>query len=65
VPFLLLAAEARGTEWAWLALAYALPVIALALYGTAGNISLVFSALILFAVIAWKSWKNVESAPPP
>lgn len=48
VPFLALAAEARGLDWLWLAAVYALPLIALALYGPAGNISLVFSALILF-----------------
>jgi hypothetical protein len=48
LPFAVLGAEARGLDWAWVGLAYALPFVALSLYGTAGNISLVAAALILF-----------------
>jgi hypothetical protein len=62
VPFLVLAAEARGPDWAWLAVAYTLPVIALALYGTAGNISLVLSALSLCGLMARRSFKRAVPA---
>ena len=51
VPLIVLAAEAHWMDWAWLALAYGVPFIALGLYGTAGNMSLVASALILWLLL--------------
>lgn len=54
VPFLALAAIARGVGWLWLTLAYALPLGSLALLGSAGNVSLVFSACVLFGIAAGK-----------
>ncbi len=51
-PFVLLAGEARGLDWAWLGLAYVIPVIGLSVFGTAGNASLIVSAIIAFAQLA-------------
>jgi hypothetical protein len=52
VPLFEIAREALGFEWIPLTLAYALPLVSLALFGPAGNVSLVFSALILFFAAA-------------
>ncbi len=58
VPFTAVAYEARGITWTWLALAYGLPLIGLSLFGAAGNMVLVVSALILFVAL-------VRVASPP
>jgi hypothetical protein len=65
VPFLVLGAEAHGIGWAWLALAYVLPFAALSLYGTAGNMSLVVSALILSVLMARLFSRTGERVPAP
>jgi hypothetical protein len=52
VPLIVLSREATRTDWIWIAAAFALPLLSLALLGTVGNVSLVFSALILFAYMA-------------
>lgn len=62
VPFLVLAGDARGLDWLWLALAFALPVAGLALFGVAGNTSLVLSALTLFLCFA-RRLTQLSAAP--
>lgn len=58
VPFVVLASEARGRDWAWLGLGYVIPLIGLGLYGAAGNDSLVASALISF-ILMWISSRRL------
>jgi hypothetical protein len=53
VPFIELAHGVQSTaSWAGLTVAYVLPFISLALWGTAGNASLIASACILFVLAA-------------
>lgn len=54
-PLVQLAGSAQGSDWIWLGAAYGLPILGLGLFGTAGNIALVGSALILFLLAATKS----------
>ena len=48
VPLFILATDARRLDWLWLALAYFLPFLGFGLFGVMGDVSLVFSALIIF-----------------
>lgn len=48
VPLLVLATEKGEVEWAWLALAYLVPVVGLSLYGYVGGEALAASTLITF-----------------
>ncbi len=52
IPFFVLAGKARGLEWLVLALAYVVPVIGFGFFGAAGDVSLVFSALLLSVLLA-------------
>jgi len=57
IPLIELARRSRRPlEWLAIALAYALPYAALALWGTRGNASLIVSACILFGIAAMESW---------
>lgn len=59
VPLIELARRRRRTvEWIAMALAYALPYVSLALWGTHGNASLIVSACILFGIAAMESWSD-------
>ena len=49
-PFLILSREARGLDWVWIAVAFTVPLAALALLGPAGNGWLVLSTLLLFGL---------------
>jgi hypothetical protein len=48
VPLFILAGDARGPDWFWLALVYILPFLGFGIFGIPGQVSLVFSALITF-----------------
>ena len=48
VPLFILAGDARGPDWCWLALVYILPFLGFGIFGIPGQVSLVFSALITF-----------------
>jgi hypothetical protein len=48
VPFLVLSRDAKGFDWMWIAVAFVVPLLGLALLGPAGNAWLVIPALILF-----------------
>jgi hypothetical protein len=50
--FILLARDARRANWIGLALAFALPLVSLALLGTKGNNSLILSTLLAAALFA-------------
>jgi len=59
VPLIELARRRRRTlEWVAMALAYGLPYVSLALWGTRGNASLIVSACILFGIAAKESWSD-------
>jgi hypothetical protein len=64
VPLIVLARGGRRT-WAWIAmaLAYGLPYVSLALWGTRGNGSLIVSACILFGIAAMESWSDDRGSP--
>jgi hypothetical protein len=49
--------------WTALAIAYALPFIGLALWGTTGNASLIMSVCILFALAALSLDPATEDSP--
>jgi hypothetical protein len=62
IPFMEFGRDAKGRDWLWLALAYVLPPISVAFFGVAGSLSLVLSALILFALAARRS--DAKAAKP-
>ncbi len=66
VPLIVLAAEASAAAWVCLGLAYVIPMVSLALYGTAGNSALVVSTLILFLALVTVLSRpgNREAAQP-
>jgi hypothetical protein len=55
--------ERRTLEWIAMAIAYAVPYMSLALWGTRGNASLIVSACILFAIAAMESWSDDRGSP--
>jgi hypothetical protein len=64
VPLIELARRTRRTvEWIAMALAYGLPYVSLALWGTRGNASLIVSACILFGIAAMESWSDDRQSP--
>jgi hypothetical protein len=64
VPLIELARGGRRTlEWIALGLAYALPYVSLALWGTRGNASLIVSACILFGMAAMETWSDPRGMP--
>jgi hypothetical protein len=65
VPLIELARRRRRTmEWIAMAIAYGLPYVSLALWGTRGNASLIVSACILFGIAAIESWSDDRGTPP-
>jgi hypothetical protein len=60
IPFIVSARAGHGRDWIWLAVAYALPLVALPLYGPGGNLALVLSALILFIHVARRLTRTGE-----
>jgi len=48
IPLFILASDARRLDWLWLALAYIVPFIGFGVFSVRGDVSLVFSALIVF-----------------
>jgi hypothetical protein len=64
VPLIELARrKRRKIEWIAMALAYGLPYVGLALWGTRGNSSLIASASILFGIAAMESWSDDSGSP--
>jgi hypothetical protein len=64
VPLIELARRRRRTmEWIAMTLAYGLPYVGLALWGTRGNASLIVSACILFGIAAMESWSDDQGSP--
>ncbi len=57
VPIFVMASNARHFEWAFVAGAYVLPLLGLAIFGLAGEVSLILSALIVFVLLAGKVYQ--------
>jgi len=64
VPFLTMSREAHGLDWIWMAVAFVVPLMGLALLGTAGNAWLVLSAVILFALEARRVAQSASPSLP-
>jgi Glycosyltransferase family 87 len=64
VPFLGMSLDSRGSAWLWLVVAFVVPLISLALLGTAGNAWLVFSAVVLLVYFVVRRVQSGSSALP-
>lgn len=62
VPLFALAANAHRFDWLWLAFAYIIPFVGLGLFGVAGDVSLVISALFSFIVLA-RAIRQLDGSP--
>jgi hypothetical protein len=63
VPLIELARrKRRPLEWIAMGIAYGLPYVSLALWGTRGNASLIVSACILFGIVAVEGWSDADGS---
>jgi hypothetical protein len=67
VPFIALAKDARRVDWIGLALAFALPLVSLALLGTRGNASLILSTCLVALLFARRLAESdaLDASQPP
>jgi hypothetical protein len=67
VPFIALAKDARRADWIGLALAFALPLVSLALLGTRGNASLILSTCLVALLFARRLAESdaLDASQPP